>query len=349
MLQIRLLGQFDVRLDGKRIVISSRAGQSLLAYLAMTAGTPHRREKLAGILWPDIARRMRARICARNCGAFVKPSRARPLPEVDEYLIADEFTLRLTERPITGWMSPCWRDSRPDLQSLTSSLSLYQGELLPGFYDDWVVLERERIQTLFETKMDSCVRAAGGAGALDGRAGTVRALAGAWAAPRTGLSRPDARLTVPAAIWPRSAPSTSAVWMIWRISLGVEPSAETHALYNGLLKGRPSSPRLHACQALRHGDLSLHRYRGIDPSAGSSWEISMPPSLAEHHRILRAAIQKWNGQRSGYPGRCLLCHLRPRPGCRPMCCRGPARACPSHLALWTAHCACGWDCIPANP
>ena len=53
MLQIRLLGQFDIRLDGKRIVISSRAGQSLLAYLAMTAGTPHRREKLAGTLWPN--------------------------------------------------------------------------------------------------------------------------------------------------------------------------------------------------------------------------------------------------------------------------------------------------------
>ena len=53
MLQIRLLGQFDIRLDGKRIVISSRAGQSLMAYLAMTAGTSHRREKLAGTLWPN--------------------------------------------------------------------------------------------------------------------------------------------------------------------------------------------------------------------------------------------------------------------------------------------------------
>ncbi len=53
MLQIRLLGQFDVRIDGKRVAISSRAGQSLLAYLVLTAGTPHRREKLAGMFWPD--------------------------------------------------------------------------------------------------------------------------------------------------------------------------------------------------------------------------------------------------------------------------------------------------------
>ena len=81
MLQIRLLGQFDVRLDGKRIVISSRAGQSLLAYLAMTAGTSHRREKLAGTLWPIPPKRMRARTCVRNCGAFVKPSRLRTSPK----------------------------------------------------------------------------------------------------------------------------------------------------------------------------------------------------------------------------------------------------------------------------
>ena len=48
MLQVRLFGQFDVRADGKRVAISSRAGQSLLAYLLLSAGTAHRRERLAG-------------------------------------------------------------------------------------------------------------------------------------------------------------------------------------------------------------------------------------------------------------------------------------------------------------
>ena len=40
-----------------------------------------------------------------------------------------------------------------DLQSLTANLALYKGELLPGFYDDWVSLERERVQTVFESRM----------------------------------------------------------------------------------------------------------------------------------------------------------------------------------------------------
>ena len=53
MLQVRLLGQFKVEVDGMSIDIPSRPAQSLLAYLILSAGTAQRREKLAGLLWPD--------------------------------------------------------------------------------------------------------------------------------------------------------------------------------------------------------------------------------------------------------------------------------------------------------
>ena len=48
MLQMRLLGQFDIRVDGKRVLIPSRSGQSLFAYLVLTAGTAQRRKNLRG-------------------------------------------------------------------------------------------------------------------------------------------------------------------------------------------------------------------------------------------------------------------------------------------------------------
>src|ERR1043166_3108167 len=53
MLDVRLLGKFEVRFDKTPITISSRPLQSLFAYLILNAGTAHRREKLAGMLWPD--------------------------------------------------------------------------------------------------------------------------------------------------------------------------------------------------------------------------------------------------------------------------------------------------------
>ncbi len=50
MLEIRLLGQFDVRLSGQPITIQSRSAQSLLAYLVLTAGTRHRRRRTRSFL-----------------------------------------------------------------------------------------------------------------------------------------------------------------------------------------------------------------------------------------------------------------------------------------------------------
>ena len=53
MLDVRLLGKFALSLDDQPIEIPSRPLQSLLAFLILNAGTTYRREKLAGLLWPD--------------------------------------------------------------------------------------------------------------------------------------------------------------------------------------------------------------------------------------------------------------------------------------------------------
>ena len=73
----------------------------------------------------------------------------------------------------------------------------------------------------------------------------------------------------------------------------MEPSAETRALYDGLLKGAqvPSSP------AARHSGTVTFLFTDIEESTnlldklGDQYAVV----LAEHHEILRAALQKWNG------------------------------------------------------
>jgi DNA-binding SARP family transcriptional activator len=47
LLKIRLLGQFDLTVDGAAVEISSRPAQTLLANLALNAGKSQRREMLA--------------------------------------------------------------------------------------------------------------------------------------------------------------------------------------------------------------------------------------------------------------------------------------------------------------
>src|SRR5512141_2073196 len=94
MLAVRLLGQFDVQRDGTPIVIPSRAAQSLLAYLVLTAGTAHRREKLAGLLWAettdDNARKnLRNELWRLRKAIEVKT----PRKKVPPYLLVDEISI----------------------------------------------------------------------------------------------------------------------------------------------------------------------------------------------------------------------------------------------------------------
>jgi DNA-binding SARP family transcriptional activator len=53
-LSISLLGPFQVTLDGTPITdFATDKVRALLAYLAVEADRPHRREALTGLLWPD--------------------------------------------------------------------------------------------------------------------------------------------------------------------------------------------------------------------------------------------------------------------------------------------------------
>lgn len=53
-LKVALMGQFLAELDGVTLDLPSRVAQSMFAYLALNAGKSVRREKLAGVFWPDL-------------------------------------------------------------------------------------------------------------------------------------------------------------------------------------------------------------------------------------------------------------------------------------------------------
>ena len=156
MLEIRLLGQFDISFDGKPIEVHSRPAQSLLAYLVLNAGVSQRREKLAGMLWPDSTEAKSRSYLRQALWRIRKALTAYPLSWRD-YMRTDDISIEF------GGTSDCWLDvdvvlERKDaaictVEELTQVASVYQGELLPGFYDEWVYLERERLRAAYEHKM----------------------------------------------------------------------------------------------------------------------------------------------------------------------------------------------------
>jgi DNA-binding SARP family transcriptional activator len=152
MLEVRLLGTFEVKHKSKPINISSRPAQSLFAYLILNAGTAHRREKLAGLLWPDSLEET-ARDNLRH--ALWRVSKALPSQPKIEYLLADDLSIAFNASA-AYWLDAAELEKLSENASadeLITALAEYQGELLPGFYDEWVVLEREHLHSIFEHHM----------------------------------------------------------------------------------------------------------------------------------------------------------------------------------------------------
>jgi len=156
MLEVRLLGAFAVKRDGKPVAISSRPAQGLFAYLVLTAGTSHRREKLAGMLWPDSTEegaRDYLRHALWKIRKAIEPASSKG--KSDSYIVADDIHLSFNLDSKYSLDVAAIRniDENTSSKELMNALSLYEGELLPGYYEDWVLLEREHLQAVYEQKM----------------------------------------------------------------------------------------------------------------------------------------------------------------------------------------------------
>ena len=149
MLQVRLLGQFALQMDGQPVKMVSRPAQSLFAYLILNVGTVYRREMLAGIFWPDSIE-ANARNNLRHALWRIRKSIG------DTYLQADKLTVTFASD------STYWLDTKiltddltqnASVAALERSVSVYQGDLLPGFYHDWVLVERESLRAIYDKRM----------------------------------------------------------------------------------------------------------------------------------------------------------------------------------------------------
>ena len=149
MLEAWFLGNFEIHLDGALINIPARKTQSLLAFLAINGDNHHRREKLAGMLWPEndeTAARSKLRYALWQLRNAVG----------DQYFTADKISIAMKPGS-TWWVDVIELESQPydslSLEKMEDLASLYQGELLPGFYDDWVFLERDKLRATYDRRI----------------------------------------------------------------------------------------------------------------------------------------------------------------------------------------------------
>lgn len=154
-IKIYLLGQFKLHANDLPIELPSRPAQSLLAYLALNPGVTQRREKLASLLWPE-ATEANARSYLRQALWRVHKSLEGGSLDWEDYLQVNDIDVTFDAQSDYWLDAECLlaKAEQQSVEDMIQTVNLYRGELLSGFYDEWIVLERERLQIAYHQKMN---------------------------------------------------------------------------------------------------------------------------------------------------------------------------------------------------
>ncbi|MBL7063653.1 MAG: tetratricopeptide repeat protein [Anaerolineae bacterium] len=161
-LRLILLGGLRITRNGGPVTgFVSNKVQALLSYLAVT-GRSHFRPALAGLLWgemPEANALMNLRQALANLRRLVRPHLliTRQAVEFNRdspyWLDVEEFEKLVNWE--TGRLVDWSRDRATNLPTLHEAVELYQGDFLEGFYvrdapafEEWVLVQRERLRTL---------------------------------------------------------------------------------------------------------------------------------------------------------------------------------------------------------
>lgn len=150
-LSVQMLGGFQIEYEGRE-VSALRSGRLtlLLSYLALHADTPISRKLLAFTFWADTTEEQ-ARTNLRNLFHHIR----KAFPEFDSFFeikgqsiqLRSDATIRLDVTEFKSALEGAKNanDKSEQMESLKRAVSFYRGELLPGYYEEWILAYREEI------------------------------------------------------------------------------------------------------------------------------------------------------------------------------------------------------------
>ena len=146
---VGLLGGLCLSDGPQRITrLPSRAITALLARLALAPQRAHAREELIELLWPGVALdigRNRLRQALSSLKSLLEPSGPVAAQLV---LVADRSFVRVVPGSLA--CDAVQFEQHVRAGQVEAARSLYLGELLPGFYDEWIDEERLRLSALHD-------------------------------------------------------------------------------------------------------------------------------------------------------------------------------------------------------
>ena len=167
-LRVHLFGTFHLDRDGRPVEgLESRKVQELFSYLLLHRGHPQPRETLVELLWSEGASapsRKNLRQLLWQLQSALEPGGASAAPRL---LVAGPDWVEVNaradlwldvaelERTAGAAQGVPGRDlTSAQAGALREATHLYEGDLLEGWYQDWCLFERERLQMMYLGMLD---------------------------------------------------------------------------------------------------------------------------------------------------------------------------------------------------
>jgi len=143
-LEIRLLGETEVRRDGQVLTFPTQKVRELFVHLVLQRDRAHPRMVLANLLWPD-ADEEHGRANLRKALSLL-----RKMLGSERWLITSGGAVRFSTKAGDFWLdSEEFERFSGSPKGLEQAIALYRGPPLADIYEDWAITESERLQTLY--------------------------------------------------------------------------------------------------------------------------------------------------------------------------------------------------------
>ncbi len=167
-LRIRVFGELSVARDGQVLEgLTACKAQELLCYLLLHRDRAHSREALAGLLWGDCSTAQSKKYLRQALWQLQAALSPHGQPPHARTLLVQSDSVRLNlgagiwldiavfEQAFARLRGvPSDRLDGTQARTLRHAAELYQGQLLEGWYHDWCLSERERLQDMYLAMLD---------------------------------------------------------------------------------------------------------------------------------------------------------------------------------------------------
>jgi DNA-binding SARP family transcriptional activator len=168
-MKIHLFGKFCVSRDEQPVQgFDALKEQELLTYLLINRNRPHSREILAGLLWAEVPTEKSKKYLRQALWHLQAALEAQPRGEGDGAVLSVEHNwvqlnaagglwldVAVFERAFMRTHGSAGAELAADsVESLQEAVRLYRGDLLEGWYHDWCLYERERLQNMYLAMLD---------------------------------------------------------------------------------------------------------------------------------------------------------------------------------------------------